>query len=75
MGGDGAEGTASETATMDVDGELDHVVGRNALAFVLGHSVLQQTNFRSNASLSELRTSTVPKAVNNEIKTSIGNDR
>ena len=32
MSGDGTEGTASETATMDVDRMFDHVVGRNALA-------------------------------------------
>ena len=36
MGGDGAEGTAAETAAMDVDGVLDHVVGGDALALVLG---------------------------------------
>ena len=34
MGGDGAEGTASETAAMDVDAELDHLVGWDALALV-----------------------------------------
>ena len=36
MGGDGAEGTAAETAPMDVDGVFDHVVGRDTLAFVFG---------------------------------------
>ena len=34
MGGDGAEGAASEAAAMDVDAELDHLVGRDALALV-----------------------------------------
>ena len=34
MGGDGAEGTASEAAAMDVDAELDHLVGWDALALV-----------------------------------------
>ena len=36
MGGDGTECTTAETAAMDVDGVLDHVVGRDALAFVFG---------------------------------------
>ena len=36
MGGDGAEGAAAEAATMDVDRELDHLVGRYHLALVLG---------------------------------------
>ena len=36
VGGDGAEGTAAKAATMDVDGELDHLEGRDALALVLG---------------------------------------
>ena len=36
VGRDGAEGTASETSTVDVDGELNHVVGRDAFALVLG---------------------------------------
>ena len=36
MGRDGAEGTASETATMDVDGVLDHVVGGDAFTLVFG---------------------------------------
>ena len=36
MGGDGAEGTATKTASMDVDAELNHFVGRDAFAFVLG---------------------------------------
>ena len=35
MGRDGAEGAATETAAMDVDAVLNHVVGRNALALVL----------------------------------------
>ena len=34
MGGDGAEGTATEAPTMDVHGVTDHVVGGDALAFV-----------------------------------------
>ena len=36
MGRDGAEGTAAETAAMDVDAVLDHVVGGDALALVFG---------------------------------------
>ena len=36
MGGDGAEGAAAEAASVDVDRELDHVVGGDALAPVLG---------------------------------------
>ena len=36
MGGDGAEGASAETAAMDVDAELNHVVGGNALTLVLG---------------------------------------
>ena len=36
MRGDGAEGTASETAAMDIDTVLDHVVGGDALALVFG---------------------------------------
>ena len=35
MGGDGTEGAAAETASMDVDRVLDHVVGRYAFALVL----------------------------------------
>ena len=34
MGGDGAEGTAAETATVDVHAVLDHLVGRNAFPLV-----------------------------------------
>lgn len=34
MGRDGAEGTAAETATMEIDRELDHFVGRYRLALV-----------------------------------------
>ena len=34
MGGDGAEGTTAKTTSMDVDGELDHIVGRNALVLI-----------------------------------------
>ena len=34
MGGDGAEGTAAETAAMDIHAVLDHVVGGYALALV-----------------------------------------
>ena len=36
MGRDGAEGATAETAAMEADGELNHVVGRDALAFVFG---------------------------------------
>ncbi len=34
MGTDGAEGASAETSAVDIDRMLDHVVGRNALAFV-----------------------------------------
>ena len=34
MGGNGTEGATSETATMETDGELNHLVGGDALAFV-----------------------------------------
>ena len=33
---DGAEGTSPETSAMEVDGELNHIEGRDALAFVFG---------------------------------------
>ena len=36
VGGDGAEGATSETATVEADGELDHLVGGDAFAFVFG---------------------------------------
>ena len=36
VGADGAEGAASEAAPMHVDAELDHVIGGDALAVVLG---------------------------------------
>ena len=36
MGGDGAEGTAAKASAVDVDGVLDHIVGGDALALVLG---------------------------------------
>ena len=36
MGRDGAEGASAETAAMDVDRELDHLVGGDALALILG---------------------------------------
>lgn len=36
MGGDGAESAATETATVHVDGELDHLVCRDGFAFVFG---------------------------------------
>jgi hypothetical protein len=36
MGRDGAEGTAAETALVQVDREFDHLVGRDALVFVFG---------------------------------------
>ena len=35
VGRDGAEGTAAEAAAVDVHGELDHLVGRDAFALVL----------------------------------------
>ena len=42
MGGDGAESTASETAAVQADGKLDHVVCGNTLAAILGmRSVLE----------------------------------
>ena len=36
MGRDGAEGAAAETAAMEIDRELDHLVGRYCLALVFG---------------------------------------
>ena len=36
MGGDGAEGASAEASAVDVDRVLDHVVGGDALALVLG---------------------------------------
>lgn len=36
MGGDGAECTSAEASAVDVDRVLDHVVGGDALALVLG---------------------------------------
>ena len=36
MCGDGAEGTSAKASAVDVDGELDHVEGGYALAFVFG---------------------------------------
>ena len=36
MGRDGAEGATAKTAAMEAYGELDHLVGRDALAFVFG---------------------------------------
>ena len=36
MGRDGAEGAAAEASAVDVDAELDHLVGRDALALVFG---------------------------------------
>ena len=35
MGRDGTESTAAEASSMDVDRELNHVVGRYALALIL----------------------------------------
>ena len=35
MGGDGAEGAAAKASPMDVDAELNHVIGRDVLALVL----------------------------------------
>ena len=34
MGGNGAEGTAAKTPSVDVDAVLDHLVSRDALTFV-----------------------------------------
>ena len=44
MGRNGAEGTASETAPMDIDTELNHVVGGNALVliFQMGYAGIGQ---------------------------------
>ena len=36
MGRDGTKRTTAKTATMDVDGVLDHLIGGNALVLVLG---------------------------------------
>ena len=36
VGRDGTECASSETSTMDIDGELDHVIRRNTLALILG---------------------------------------
>ena len=39
MGRDGTERTSAKTATMDVHGELDHLVSRNALTLVFGMGI------------------------------------
>ena len=36
MGRDGAEGTTAEASAMEADGKLNHLVGRDAFAFVFG---------------------------------------
>ena len=36
MGGDGAEGASAEASAVEAHGELDHLVGWDALALVLG---------------------------------------
>lgn len=36
MGRDGAEGATAEASPVDVDGELDHLVGRNRLPLIFG---------------------------------------
>ena len=51
MGRDGAEGTASETTTVEIDREFDHLVGRYRLALIFG---VRQTCVRQVVSLVHL---------------------
>ena len=43
VGGDGAEGTSTETSAVDIDRELNHVVSRNTFSLVFG---MRQTGIR-----------------------------